>query len=218
MNAPMAPAELPKGNCHQLVSVPNALLQTYAIFDKIMKMKWDVAGGGAHLVVAIEGIEDLIPMNRRLKSMNLPSRVAFMNQPCSTGRSPRTDHEEGSREPLHFYVQIKEMEDLAILVIPPKFVKVMREWLVVKLPRVQGYRPTSVATSRFRSRTSTEQMVLGRGWQYFFCRHKIVPGDLLAPWISGLGLKLQIDNHGSSIMCRVRCSRHSCINDISLAL
>lgn len=49
----------------------------------------------------------------------------------------RTRNKEGSREPLRFYVQIKHMEDLTMLIIPPKFVEVM-EWLVVKqLPIVR---------------------------------------------------------------------------------
>ena len=38
---------------------------------------------------------------------------------------------------MRFYQQIKDNEDLAMLVVPPKFVEVMNTWLVIKrLPRV----------------------------------------------------------------------------------
>ena len=61
-------------------------------------------------------------------------------------------------------------------------------------------------------------MVLGRGWEYFYRRHNIVSGDLVVLRISGLGLKVQVYNHNSSIGCRVRCSRHNCIGDVVFAL
>ncbi|KAE8795776.1 Protein transport protein Sec31A [Hordeum vulgare] len=100
----------------------------------VMKREWDVAGGGAPHVVGTEDVVDFIPMNRWLKRVNLPRRVAFVRLPCSRGRAPRTGHEDGSRDPLHFYAQITDDEVLAILIIPPKFVEVMNEWLMVKLP------------------------------------------------------------------------------------
>ena len=65
------------------------------------------------MVTGAEGAEDLIPTNRWLKRVDLPGRVAFMSLPRSRGRSPRTGHEEGAREPLRFYQQIKDNEDLA---------------------------------------------------------------------------------------------------------
>ena len=61
-------------------------------------------------------------------------------------------------------------------------------------------------------------MVLGRGWNYFCHRHRIVPGDLLIVRFSRVGLKVQIYNHDSSIMCRFRCSKHSCVGDIAHAM
>ena len=53
-------------------------------------------------------------------------------------------------------------------------------------------------------------MVLERGWEYFCRRHKIVPG--------GLGLKVRIFNTNASNICRVRCSKNSCIDDIAHAM
>ena len=61
-------------------------------------------------------------------------------------------------------------------------------------------------------------MVLGRGWNYFYRRHRIAPGDLVVVRISGLGLKVQIYNHDSSVMCRYRCSRHNCLGGIKHAM
>ena len=61
-------------------------------------------------------------------------------------------------------------------------------------------------------------MVLGRGWQYFCRRHRIVPVDLVVVWISVMSLKVQIYNHDSSIMCRVCCTKHSCVSDFFRAL
>ena len=79
-----------------------------------------------------ERAEDFIPTNRWLRTVDLPGRIAFMSLPRSRGRYRRTGHEEGAREPLRFYQQIKDNEDLAMLVIPRKFVEVMNEWLVIK--------------------------------------------------------------------------------------
>lgn len=92
--------------------------------------------GGAHVIVDEEAVVDYIPMNHWLKRVNLPDKAAFMSLPCSRQRAPRTGHEEGSREPLRFYVQIQDEEDLAMLIIPPKFMEVMKEWLTVKFQRV----------------------------------------------------------------------------------
>lgn len=58
------------------------------------------------------------------------------------------------------------MENFTMLIIPPKFMETMKQWPVTKAPRI--------------------------GSQYFCRRHRVVPGDLLIPWISGLGLKVQI--------------------------
>ncbi|KAE8800060.1 Protein transport protein Sec31A [Hordeum vulgare] len=114
-----------------------------------------------------------------------------MRQPRLRGRAPRTGHEEESREPLRFYVQIMDGEDLPMLIIPPKFVEVQN----------------------FEGR-----MVLGRGWEYFCHRHRIVPNDLVVLRIFGLGLNVQIYNHDGSIGCRVRCNSHDCIGGVAFAL
>ncbi|KAE8782567.1 Protein transport protein Sec31A [Hordeum vulgare] len=137
---------------------------------------WDVAGGGAQVVVGAEGAEDLIPTNRWLKRADLSGRVAFMSLPSSRGRSPRTVHKEGGREPLHFYQQIKDVEDLAMLVIPCKFVQVMNEWLVIRrLPRVVRVSANKWCEFWVQVQNFEGLMVLGRGWTYFCRRHRIVP-------------------------------------------
>ncbi|KAE8810300.1 Protein transport protein Sec31A [Hordeum vulgare] len=112
------------------------LLMVVILPDKVVKTEWDMARGGAHAIACVEAVVDFIPMNRWLKRVNLLDRVAFMSLPRSRGRSPRTSHEEGSREPLQFYLQIRDEEHLAMLVIPPKFMEVMKEWLTVKIVRV----------------------------------------------------------------------------------
>ncbi|KAE8773612.1 Protein transport protein Sec31A [Hordeum vulgare] len=85
-----------------------------------------------------------------------------MSMPRSRGRSSRTGHKDWAREPLRFDQQIKDAEDLAMLVIPPKFVLV-NKWseFWVQVQNFEGH------------------MVLGWGWKYFCSRHRIVPGELL---------------------------------------
>ena len=187
--------------------------------DKILKTDWDVAGGGAQVVAGAERAEDFIPMNRWLRTVDLPGRIAFMSLPRSRGRYRRTGHEEGAREPLRFYQQIKDNEDLAMLVIPRKFVEVMNTWLVIKrLPRVVRLSANKRCVFWVQVQNFEGHMVLGRGWNYFCRRHRIVPGDLVVVRISGLGLKVQIYNHDSSVMCRFRCSRHNCVGNIEQAM
>ena len=124
--------------------------------DKILKTDWDVAGGGAQVVAGAERAEDFIPTNRWLRTVDLPGRVALMSVPRSRGRSPRQGHEEGAREPMRFYQQIKDNEDLAMLVVPPKFVEVMNTWLVIKrLPCVVRGGTTSAATTASSLATSS---------------------------------------------------------------
>ena len=84
------------------------------------------------MVAGAERVEDFIPTDRWLGKVDLPGRIAFMSVPRSRGRSPRQGREEGAREPMRFYQQIKDNEDLAMLVVPPKFVEVMNTWLVIK--------------------------------------------------------------------------------------
>uniref|UniRef100_M8C4H1 Protein TOC75, chloroplastic n=1 Tax=Aegilops tauschii TaxID=37682 RepID=M8C4H1_AEGTA len=57
----------------------------------------------------------------------------YMSMPLDAGRRPRTSHEEGAREPIRFYVQSHDREDIAMLVIPPAFRQVMKQWLVTGL-------------------------------------------------------------------------------------
>ncbi|KAE8812007.1 Protein transport protein Sec31A [Hordeum vulgare] len=184
----------------------------------VLKSDWDVAGGGAQVVAGAEGVEDLIPTNMWLKRVDLPGRVAFMSMPRSRGRSPRTGHEEGAQEPLCFYQQIKDAEDLAMLVIPRKFVQVMNDWLVIRRPprlvrlSVNKWCEFWVQVQNFEG-----HMALGRGWNYFCCHHQIIPDDLLVLRILGLALKVQIYNHDSSIMCMFRCSKHICVGNIEHA-
>ncbi|KAE8785603.1 Protein transport protein Sec31A [Hordeum vulgare] len=138
-----------------------------------------------------------------------------MSLPRSRGRSPRTDHEEGAREPLRFYQQIKDAEDLAMLVIPSKFAHVMNEWLVIRrLLRVASLLANKWCEFWVQFQNFEGHMLLGRGWNYFCLRHRIVHGDLLVLRISGLGLKVQIYNHDSLMMCRFRCNKHICVGNI----
>ena len=171
------------------------------------------------MVARAEGAEDLIPTNMWLRRVGLPSKVAFMSLPCSRGGSLRAGHEEGAREPLRFYQQIKDAEDLAMLVIHRKFVEVMNEWLVIKqLPRVVRLSANKWCEFWVQVQNFEGHMVLGRGWNYFCHRHRIVPGDLLIVRFSRVGLKVQIYNHDSSIMCMFRCSKHRCVGDIAHAM
>lgn len=74
--------------------------------------------------------------NRWLKSATVPGRLAETGKPWGFGRIPRLGHEEGAHEQLRFYVSIKDAEDIAMLVIPEAFRPVMKQWLVLKPPRV----------------------------------------------------------------------------------
>ena len=151
--------------------------------------------------------------------MDLPGRIAFMSLPRSRGRSPRQGHEEGAQEPLRFYQQIKDNEDLAMLVVPRKFVEVMNTWLVIKrLPRVVRLSANKRCMFWVQVQNFEGHMVLGRGWNYFCRRHQIVPDDLVIVRISGLRLKVQIYNHDSSVMCRFHCSRNNCVGNIDQAM
>ncbi|KAE8786169.1 Protein transport protein Sec31A [Hordeum vulgare] len=89
-------------------------------------MQWGRIRGGSPIVADTEAVVDFIPTNRSLKVVNLPGRVSFMRQRRARRRAPQTSHEEGIRDPFHFYVQICDGEDLAMLIIPPKFVEVMK--------------------------------------------------------------------------------------------
>ncbi|KAE8804412.1 hypothetical protein D1007_19442 [Hordeum vulgare] len=86
-----------------------------------------------------------------------------------------------------------------MLVIPPKFMEVMKEWLKVKLPCVVRLSTNKWCKFWVQVHNFEGQMVLGCCWQYFCLRHMIVLGDLVLLRICGLGLKVQIYNHDSSI-------------------
>ena len=128
------------------------------------------------MVAGAERAKDFIPTNRWLRTVDLPGRIAFMSLPRSRGRSPRQGHEEGAREPLRFYQQIQDNEDLAMLVVPPKFVEVMNTWLVIKrLPRVVRLSANKRCVFSVQVQNFEGHMVLGQGWNYFCRRHRIVP-------------------------------------------
>ena len=136
------------------------------------------------------GAEDLIPTNRWLKRVVLPGRVDCMRMSLEAGRRPRTGHEEGAWKPIRFYVQIRDREDIAMLIIPPKFRSVMKKWLVTGPPRVVSLSTNKWCEFWVQVQMFKSHMVLGRGWEYFCRRRKIVPGDLLVFRLSGLGLNV----------------------------
>ena len=85
-----------------------------------------------------------------------------------------------------------------MLIIPPQFREVMKQWLVNKPSRVVRLSAAKWCEFWVQIQKFEGHMVLGRGWEYF-CRHpRIVAGDLLVPRISMLGLKVHIFNKKSS--------------------
>src|SRR4051812_1223760 len=121
-----------------------------------------------------------------------------MNVPLTMGRKPRMGHELGAREPIRFYVQIKDEEDRVMLIIPRRFHEVMKQWLVIRLLRIVRLSAMKWCEFCFQIQNFEGHMVLGGGWNFFCDRHKVVPGDILVIRISGLGLKVQIYNHKRS--------------------
>ncbi|KAE8779715.1 hypothetical protein D1007_47287 [Hordeum vulgare] len=96
-----------------------------------------------------------------------------------------------------------------MLIIPPKFMEVMKEWLTVKLSHVVRLSANKWSEFWVQVQNFEGRIVLGRVWEYFCRCHRIVPSDLVVPRIS---------NHDNSIGCRVRCSRHICIVEVAFAL
>ncbi|KAE8807617.1 Protein TOC75, chloroplastic [Hordeum vulgare] len=92
-----------------------------------MKTEWNTIDKGAWAVVSVEGAEDLIPTNWWLKREVVPSKVKYTRLPLGADRRPRTDHGDGAREPIKFYVLIQDQEDIAMLVIPHAFRPVLRQ-------------------------------------------------------------------------------------------
>ena len=87
-------------------------------------------------------------------------------------------HEEGAREPMRFYQQIKDNEDLAMFVVPRKFVEVINTWLVIKrLPRVVRLSANKRCVFWVQVQNFEGHIVLG--WNYFCRRHRIVPSDVV---------------------------------------
>ena len=114
---------------------------------------------------------------------------------------------------------MKDNEELTMLGIPRKFMEVMNEWLVIKrLLRVVRLSANKRCAVWVEVQNFEGHMVLGRGWNYFCRRHRIVPRDLVVVRISGLGLEVQVYNHDSLVMCRYRCSKHNCLGGIEQAM
>ena len=90
---------------------------------------------------------------------------------------PRTGHEEGAQEPIRFYVQIADQEDIDMLIIPRKFRPVMKQWLVSGPLRVVSLSANKWCEFWVQVQMFRGHMVLGRGWEYFYYRHKSVPGN-----------------------------------------
>lgn len=105
-----------------------------------------------------------------------------------------------------------------MLVIPTKFREVIKQWLMIKPPRIVRLSTNKCYEFRVWVQNFQGEMVLGRGWPYFYRRHGITPGNLVIMRISGLGLNVQIYNHDSSIMCRACSTKHNCVGDFSQAL
>ncbi|KAE8790319.1 hypothetical protein D1007_35375 [Hordeum vulgare] len=105
-----------------------------------------------------------------------------------------------------------------MLIIPPKFMEVMKEWLTMKLSHVMSLSANKWREFWVQVQTFKGRMVLGRVQEYLCRRHRIVAGDLVVLRISGLDLKVQVYNHDNSIVCRVCCSRHNCIGYVAFAL
>ncbi|KAE8783397.1 Protein transport protein Sec31A [Hordeum vulgare] len=142
-----------------------------------MKTEWDRAGGGAQ--ANKEGVEDLIPTNRWLKRVVLPGRVEHMRMPLGTGTRPGTGHKEGARKPIRLYVQIKDQEDIAMLIIPPKLTSMMKQRLVTVPPRVVSLFANKLCEFCVQMEYFKGHKVLGRDSEYFCSRHKIVPANLV---------------------------------------
>ena len=56
----------------------------------------------------------------------MPGKIADISQPLGIECMPKISHEEGAGEPLRFYVQIKDEEDITMLVILSTFRVVMK--------------------------------------------------------------------------------------------
>ncbi|KAE8766578.1 Protein transport protein Sec31A [Hordeum vulgare] len=133
---------------------------------------------------------EFIPMNRWLKRVTVPGRFAFMSLPGSRGRPSRTRHEEGSRDPLCIYVQIRDEDDLAMLAIPPKFMEVMKDWLTIKLSRV--VRLSANKWCKFWVQNFDDRWCSAKAGYTSATQTRSSPTTLTCCCIFGVGLKIQI--------------------------
>ncbi|KAE8809908.1 Protein TOC75, chloroplastic [Hordeum vulgare] len=109
-----------------------------------------------------ERAKDLVPTNRWLKRVVLPHRREYMSMSMGAGRRPRTSHGEGAQEPIRFYVQIHDEEDITILIISPKFKSVMKQWLVTDPPHIAGLSANKWCEFWVQVQMFRGHMVLGR--------------------------------------------------------
>ncbi|KAE8784175.1 hypothetical protein D1007_42251 [Hordeum vulgare] len=83
-----------------------------------------------------------------------------------------------------------DQEDIAILIILPKFRSVMKQWLVTVPLRVSSLSTNKWCKFSVQVQYFKGHMVLGHGCEYFCSRQKIVPGDLVVFKPSDLRLKV----------------------------
>ncbi|KAE8803825.1 Protein TOC75, chloroplastic [Hordeum vulgare] len=158
------------------------------------------------------------PTNQWLNRVVVLGRVEYMSMTLSARMTPRTGHEEGAWEPIRFYVQIHDQEDITMLVIPPAFRPMMKQWLVTNPPLVIGLSANKWCEFWVQVQMFKGHMVLRRGSEYFHHRQKTVPGDFVVFMLFGLGLKVQTVNASTSNICRIWCSKHNCVGDITDAM
>ncbi|KAE8769375.1 hypothetical protein D1007_59075 [Hordeum vulgare] len=103
-------------------------------------------------------------------------------------------------------------------IILPKFRSVVKQWLVTRPPSIVSLFANKSCEFWVQVQYFNGHMVLGRVWEYFCSRHKIVPDELVVFRIFDLGLKVEIFNANSSNIYRVWCSKHNCIGDIAHAM
>lgn len=109
------------------------ILTLVCLTDKLMKTEWDVVGGGGP---PSKGLEDVIPENRLVHRINMPGRKEVAASPSPTlGPNPKLGHKPLEPVPRRFYMQIKNEEDTAFLVVPRASQQVLRGWFHIRLPR-----------------------------------------------------------------------------------
>lgn len=76
-------------------------------------------------------------------------------------------------------MQIKNVEDIAMLVIPKAFRTVMKHWLVMKPPQFIRLCANKWCELWVQVQIFQGEMVLASGWNYCCNKHEMVPGGLL---------------------------------------